>query len=116
MRLGRVALDESLELLCRGSSAEGVVRPAVVEAVSKGADDGLQFVDAMRQIVGGVEPVTPSRLGAFDASVEIGALGRQEELEASRLVFGFEDGLELAAAVDLDSAQQTRSSAKPTLA
>ena len=57
----------------------------------------------------GVEFVAPGRLGAFDASVEIGALGRQdEEVEAAALAFVFEDGFEFAAAVDLDCAHFER--------
>src|SRR5580700_3049839 len=101
-RLGRDA--EGFEILRRGSIAKGLVRSVVIEAVGEGVDEGLQLVDAVRQVVGGVELVSPCRLGAFDTSVEVGPFGRQDaEFEAARLTFGFEDGSELRAAVDLDS-------------
>jgi hypothetical protein len=45
-----VALTESLKILCRSSSAKGVVRSVMVESVSEGVDEGLQLVDSMRQI------------------------------------------------------------------
>jgi hypothetical protein len=48
-------------------------------------------------------------LGAFDAAVEVGPLGRQhEELQPARLAFGFEDGLELGFAIDLNAAYRKR--------
>jgi hypothetical protein len=83
---------EGLEILCWGSVAKGLVGPVVVEAVGEGVDEGLQLVDAVRQVVGGVEFVSPCRLGALDASVEVGSFGGQDaEFEAARLAFGFED-------------------------
>lgn len=41
LRLWRVSFAESLEILRRGPSAEGVVRPVMVESVSEGVDEGL---------------------------------------------------------------------------
>ena len=76
----------------------------MVESVSEGVDEGLQLVDSMRQIVGCVELISPGRLGAFDAAVEVGALRRQhEEFQPARLAFGFEDGFELGSAIDLNA-------------
>ena len=51
------------------SSAKDVVRSVIVESVSEGVDEGLQLVDSMRQIVGGIELVAPGRLGALDAAI-----------------------------------------------
>jgi hypothetical protein len=78
MRRRRIAFAESLEILRRRLSAKGVVRSAVVEPVGEGVDEGLQFVDAMRQVIGGVELVAPGGLGAFNAAVEVWPLRRQD--------------------------------------
>lgn len=78
------------------------MRSLGVEAVGEGIDAGLQFFDCVRQIVDSVECVPPGRLGAFDASVEVGPFGEQdEEFEAAPLAFFFEDGFELLAAIGL---------------
>jgi hypothetical protein len=76
----------------------------VVESMGEGVDKGLQLIDSLRQIVGGIELISPGRLGTLDAAVEVGALRRQhEEFEAARLAFGFEDGFELGSAIDLNA-------------
>ena len=76
----------------------------VVESMGEGVDEGLQLIDSMRQIVGCIELISPGRLGAFDAAVEVGALRRQhEEFQPARLAFGFEDGFELGSAIDLNA-------------
>ena len=70
----------------------------------KASDEGLEFVDAARQVVWGVEFVSPGELGAFDAAVEVGTFWRQDhELEAVFLAMILEDGHELGSAVDLDA-------------
>jgi hypothetical protein len=79
MRRRGVALAESSEILCWGLSGKRVVRPMVVESMGEGVDEGLQLIDSMRQIVGCIELISPGRLGAFDAAVEVGALRRQHE-------------------------------------
>ncbi len=59
--------------------------------------------------MGGVELVSPCRLGAFDASVEVGAFGRQDaKFEAVVAAGLFEGRHELASAVDLDAAHGER--------
>lgn len=104
MRRRGVALAESLEILRWGLSGKRVVRPMGVESMGEGVDEGLQLIDSMRQIVGCIELISPGRLGAFDAAVEVGALRRQhEEFQPARLAFGFEDGFELGSAIDLNA-------------
>jgi hypothetical protein len=79
-------------------------RISMVESMGEGVDEGLQLIDSMRQIVGCIELISPGRLGAFDAAVEVGALRRQhEEFQPARLAFGFEDGFELGSAIDLNA-------------
>jgi hypothetical protein len=104
-------LAESLEILRRGLSGKRVVRPMVVESMGEGVDEGLQLIDSMRQIVGCIILISPGRLGAFDAAVEVGPLLRQrEELQPARLTFGFEHGFERSA-IDLNPLNPV--SAKP---
>jgi hypothetical protein len=59
MRRGEVSAAEGFEILGRGAAVEGIVWPVVVEAVGEGIDEGLQLVEAMRQVVDGVELVSP---------------------------------------------------------
>ena len=66
MRRGRRA--EGLEILGWGSAVQGVVWADVIEAVSEGVDEGLQLVEAGRQVVAGVEFVAPRALGALGGS------------------------------------------------
>ena len=57
----------------------------------------------MGQLIGGVEFVSPARVGALDATVEAGPLRRQDdEFEAFVAAMVLEDGHELGSAVDLD--------------
>lgn len=51
------------------------MRPVELETVSEGVDEGLQLVDAIWQVVGGVELVAPAGLGALDGAVEVGPFG-----------------------------------------
>ncbi len=69
MRRRRVADAEGLEILGGGSIAKGLMRSVMVEAVCESVDEGLQLVDSVRQIVGGVELVASGRLCALDAAV-----------------------------------------------
>ncbi len=62
-----------------GEIAKNLVGPAMVLSVGKGVDEGLELSDAAGQIVGGAELVSPGRLGALDAALEIGSLGRQDD-------------------------------------
>ena len=67
---------ETTEILFGGDVAKGLVGSVVVVSMSEGVDEGLELVDSMGQLVGGVELVSPARLSPFDATVEIGPLGR----------------------------------------
>ena len=59
--------------------------PVVVEAMGEGVDEGLQLVEAVGQVVDGVELVSPGAVAAFDGAVELRAFGRQDvEGEAVR--------------------------------
>jgi len=49
----------------------------VVVSVGGRADEGLELVDAVGEFVGSVELGSPARLGALDAAVEVGPLGRE---------------------------------------
>jgi len=62
-----------------GEVAKGLVGSVVVVAMREGVDEGLEFVDAVGEFGGGVELVSPARLGALDASVEVGAFRRQDD-------------------------------------
>jgi hypothetical protein len=74
---------DAVEILGWGDVAKGLMGSMVVVSVGEGVDEGLEFVHAGGQVVGGVELVSPARLGAFDAGVEVGSLGRQDdEVEA----------------------------------
>ena len=42
-------------------------RAAYGGSMGEGVDEGLQLIDSLRQIVGGIEHISPGRLGAFDA-------------------------------------------------
>jgi hypothetical protein len=66
---------------------------ACVEAVCEGVDEGLQLVEAGRQVEGGVELVAPRALGALDAAVELGSLGRQDEEVEALVLAGLEAAL-----------------------
>lgn len=55
------------------------MRPVVIKSVSESVEIGLELIDAVRQVVNGIELVSPGRLGALDAAVEVGSFGRQNE-------------------------------------
>jgi hypothetical protein len=83
------------------------VRSLGVEVIGERINTGLQFF--VRQVIDGVEFVSPGRLGAFDASVEVSPFGRQNQgFEAARLAFGFEDPFELGSVIDLNAAEPER--------
>ncbi len=91
------------EILGWREIAKGLVRSVVIVPVGEGVDERLELIDAGGQVIGGVELVSPGRLGALDASVEVGPLGRQDdEFEAFVAAVVFEDRHELGSAVDLD--------------
>jgi hypothetical protein len=72
--------------------------------MGEGVDEGLGLIDAAWQVVGGVELVSPTGLGAFDGAVEIGPFGRQDdEFEAICAAMVFEGRHELGSSVDLDA-------------
>ena len=75
---------ESVEILGCGEVAKGLMGSVVVVAMGEGVDEGLEFVDAVGEFEGGVELASPARLGALDASVEVGAFrGQDDEFKAS---------------------------------
>jgi hypothetical protein len=76
-RRGRRA--EAAEILGWSEIAKGLVGSVVVVAMGEGFDERLEFVDTIEQVVGGVKIVAPAGLGALDAAVEIGPLGRQDD-------------------------------------
>jgi hypothetical protein len=75
LRVGRRA--ECFEILGWGSAVEGIVRSVVVEAVGEGVDKGLQLIEAVGQVVDGVELVSPGAVAAPHGAVELRAPGRQ---------------------------------------
>jgi hypothetical protein len=84
---------DGFEVLGWSLSAKGLMWPVVVEAVCEGVDEGLQLVEAGRQVEGGVELVAPRALGALDAAVELGSLGRQDEEVEALVLAGLEAAL-----------------------
>jgi hypothetical protein len=95
---------EATEILRWGEIAKGLMGSVVVVAVGEGVDEGLELVDLVGELVGGVERVSPAWLGALDAAVEVGPLGREDdELEAFVAAMVLEEGHELGTAVDLDT-------------
>jgi hypothetical protein len=100
---GRGRWAEAAETLGWSEIAKGLVRSLVVVSVGEGIDERLEFVDLVGQLVGRVVFVPPARVGALDASVEVGPPGRQDdEFEALVAAMVFEDRHELGSAVDLD--------------
>ena len=57
-RLGLWA--EAIEILCWGEVAKGLVGSVVVVSVGEGVDEGLELVDAVGQVVGSIELVSPA--------------------------------------------------------
>lgn len=67
----------------------------MVESVSECVDEGLQLFLSMWQVVGRIEFVAPSGLGALDTAIEFWSLGRQhEEFDPAGLAFDLEDGFD----------------------
>jgi hypothetical protein len=101
-RWGRWA--EATEILGWSEIAKGLMGSVVVVAVGEGVNERLECVDPVGELVGGIELVSPTRLGALDAAIEVGALGRQDdEFEALDAAMVLEDGHKLRSAVDLDA-------------
>ena len=65
--MGRRA--ECLEIVGRGFAVEGVVWPVVVEAVGEGINEGLQLIEAVWQVVDGIELVSPGAVAALDRAI-----------------------------------------------
>ncbi len=88
---------------CGCHSVKGAVGSVVVVEVLEAVEDWVEGLYGCRQVVDGVEFVSPGAVAAFDGSVELGSFGR-EFVEDQALVGAglFELGLELGAAVDLD--------------
>ena len=88
------------EVLLRGQSSERPGGPERVEVVGEGVDAAAHPREVLVvDLPAAVEFVPPSSVGALDASVEFGRFRWQDpEVDAP----GFEFGLELASAVDLD--------------
>jgi len=91
---------------CRMRYSAGVRSPracevCVIVPVGEGVDERLELIDAAA-VIGGVELVSPGRLGALDASVEVGPLGRRTTSSRRCRAVVFEDRHELGSAVDLD--------------
>ena len=59
MGRGRVFDAEGLQVLCPGSSAKGLMRPVVVEAVGEGVDVLLELIDPVGKFEAAVELVAP---------------------------------------------------------
>lgn len=66
----------------RGFAVQGVVWADVIEAVANCVDEGLQLVEAGRQVVAGVEFVAPGGLRAFDRAVKLRAVARCARADA----------------------------------
>src|SRR6516162_9061700 len=49
VRQRRIALAESLKMLCWDLPAKGVVWPEVVESMGEGVDEGLELIDSRRR-------------------------------------------------------------------
>jgi hypothetical protein len=77
------------------------VGSVVVVSVGEGIDQRLELVEAMRQLIAGVELVSPSTVAAFDRAVELRPFGRQHvEGEIALQASGLELGQKLQAAID----------------
>jgi hypothetical protein len=74
----------------------------VVEVVEP-VEDRIESLDRSRQVVDGVEFVSPGAVASFDRAVDLRRLGREdEEPEALFLTGVLEFGHELGTSVDLD--------------
>src|SRR5579859_2928679 len=95
---------DGLKVACWGLSVQGSVWSVAVVEVSEGVDEVVEFGELVRQVVAGVELVSPRSVGAFDATVHFRGFWR-EDVEGN--FFGlaglFELGHELGAAIDLDA-------------
>ena len=74
-----------MEILGWSFAVECIVRPVVVVAVSKGIKEGLQPIEAIREVVGSIEFISPGAVAALDGAFELGSLGREDvEVELRR--------------------------------
>src|SRR5205807_4436931 len=65
-QMGRRGLRAAgFEILCGGQVAKGLVGPVVIISVGEGVDEELELIDAVWQVVCGVEFVSPGGLGAL---------------------------------------------------
>src|SRR5262249_60051301 len=99
----RVRLARSDEILVWGLSGKGAVWSVVVVDVGEVIDVLIEAVEALRQVVAGIELVTPGALRAFDGAVELRAFGwEHEEREDGRVgdtqAFAADDRSDLVAA------------------
>ncbi len=93
----------TFKILIGSSAIKSVVRSEVIISVCEGIDSGVEFLDSVREIIGGIELIAPGGLHAFNPSVELGEAGRQHpQGDVSLLAGGFELSPELGAAVDLE--------------
>src|SRR5690606_24899280 len=92
------------KVLCGGFSAKGAVWAIGVVAVLEGVDERIELVEAVGQVVDGIELITPGAVAALDGAVELGAFGGQDVEGDGALSAGvLELGHELGSAVHLDS-------------
>lgn len=70
----RITAADGSEIGCWCEISKRLVGPVVVKGVGEGFDEGLQFVEAVRQAADGVELVAPSTLVTFNGAIELQAL------------------------------------------
>jgi hypothetical protein len=56
-------------------SVEGIMRTVVIEAMSEGIDEGLELIEAVGQVVDGIELVSPGAVQRSTAPFSWGRLG-----------------------------------------
>ena len=93
--------------LCKGVgwgfSAKGSVWSVMVVEALEAVEDWIDRLHGSRQVVDGVEFVSPGAIATFDRAVHLRRLGREdEEPEALFLAGVLELGHELGSSVDLD--------------
>jgi hypothetical protein len=63
------------KVLSRGETAKGSVRSVVVIEVLEGIQDWVDGFDVSRQVVDGIELVSPGSIATLDGTVHFGDLG-----------------------------------------